>query len=254
MQALPIPFLRHIRPPPPRTLAGLRRENPLFRGRGIDIAPKPARSNGSFSYPSGLRRETGRIKLESLRDGGIASNAVESQFVEWVFVFPEREIMRLFFRALSVFALSFAAFVHGQDEKVVMATSGYQIKVLDPGLAETVPFEAFKFLLPHKQGFASSVNVQHQPFPGTMEEFAKLSVGQFEAGKFKLINSKVEGDVFTAEATGNVATLKMDMHFYFKAIKRGNNVILATATIPASRWDAESPKLIPIVDSLEPKP
>jgi len=67
-----------------------------------------------------------------------------------------------------------------------------------------------------------------------------------------ITNETIEDTVYTAEAVGEVAGIEIELHFYFRAIKSADNVILATATIPNARWEAESKLLVPIVDSLKP--
>jgi len=133
---------------------------------------------------------------------------------------------------------------------VTLPRSGYAIEVLDPGPAKAVAFDSFKMFLPPQGGFASNIDVQHQPYRGTLSDYAAPSVAAIQQANLTIGNARVENGAYMAEATGKVAGIDIELHFYFKAIKSGDNVILATATIPSSRWDTEKARLLPIVDSL----
>lgn len=137
-----------------------------------------------------------------------------------------------------------------QPQRVTFARSGFAIDVLDPGPAASGGYESLRMLLPPQDGFASNVNIQHQAFSGTLNEYATLSAAGAKQANFTVLYSKIENDAYVAEATGKVGNLNIELHFYFKAIKSGNNAILATATIPAARWEKEKGLLVPIVESL----
>ncbi len=109
-----------------------------------------------------------------------------------------------------------------------------------------------KMLLPPKDGFSSNINVQHQAFPGALKDYAALSWTQSRGAGLTITNERMDDSGYTAEAVGQVAGIEIELHFYFRAIKAGDNVILATAAVPNSRWDAEKILLAPIVNSLKP--
>lgn len=137
-----------------------------------------------------------------------------------------------------------------ESPTATFSKSGYSVALLDAGPALTGGFESMKMFLPPQEGFASNINLQHQAFPGSLSEWvAESDAGAKKVG-LKISNAKLTNGVYTAEAVGKVPGIDMEFHFYFKAVKSANNVILATATIPTSRWDDEKDLLIPIVDSL----
>ena len=154
--------------------------------------------------------------------------------------------------ALLIAGLSPVLVAAAENKTVTLSRSGYSIDVLDPGLAEAGVFESFKMLLPPKEGFASNVNVQHQKFAGTLSDYKMTSEANLKEIKLTVSNARLENGAYTAEAVGKVRGLEFELHFYFKAIKSGDNVILATAAIPSSRWDTEKELLLPIINSLVP--
>ena len=141
----------------------------------------------------------------------------------------------------------------GQEaQPITFANSGYTIEALDPGLSKSGALQSMIMFLPEKDGFASNVNIQHQAFAGTLQDYSALSKTQFEKGSWTIVNETIDDFTYTTEAIGQPPGADKELHFYFRAIKSGGNVILATATVPQARWDEEKTKLIQIVDSLKP--
>ncbi|HEX3869366.1 MAG TPA: hypothetical protein VHV77_02900 [Pirellulales bacterium] len=96
--------------------------------------------------------------------------------------------------------------------------------------------------------------MQHQAFAGSLDDYAAVSEASMKKMGWTTTSSRADGDAYFAEATGTMRGPKgnVELHFYFKAIRSGGNVILATATTPEARWQTEKEVLKPVVDSLKP--
>jgi hypothetical protein len=128
---------------------------------------------------------------------------------------------------------------------------GFEIEALDaaPG-AETAP--ALAMSLPGVRGFAANINVNIQPYKGTMKEYVALSKGQFGQMKWKVIAEETKGDAewraeYSATMNGN------SMHFYSRALQKGDHVYLVTATAEESQWAGLQARLRKHVDSMKLK-
>ena len=86
---------------------------------------------------------------------------------------------------LSINSLAFA-------ETAKFNESGFSIDILDeqPGNAGSQPLQ---MLLPAVNGFSANVNVQIQPYPGTLVEYKNLSEAQFVQLGLKTITSSTKG-------------------------------------------------------------
>ena len=140
---------------------------------------------------------------------------------------------------LSINSLAYA-------ETVKFNESGFSIDILDekPSNAGSQPLQ---MLLPAVNGFSANVNVQIQPYPGTLEEYKKLSEAQFIQLGLKTIASSTRGSAVVFEYSGFM--MGNELHFYAKAIKKGNLFYLATATDLDSEWHKNSSRLKSIVNS-----
>jgi PsbP len=103
--------------------------------------------------------------------------------------------------------------------------------------------------LPASEGFAPNVNVQIQPFKGTLKEYVDLSKKQFTAAKFALISEKSTDTVHTFEYTGLIQGNKL--HFYQKAEMGRGKVYLVTGTAKETQWEAVGAKLKKCIDSFK---
>ncbi|SFJ64991.1 hypothetical protein [Planctomicrobium piriforme] len=161
--------------------------------------------------------------------------------------------------SIRIFLLTalFAGFINecpGQDSYLVMPVTGYQIKVLDPGSGQAGGFDAVRFYLPGKDQFAANIGVQHHPFSGSLDDYLNLSKDQFKNLNLKVIQLKNQDGVIIGEATGKIGGLPAseELHFYFRAIKIDQCVVLATATCLEKSWEQDKLKLVPVIDSLSP--
>ena len=106
--------------------------------------------------------------------------------------------------------------------------------------------------LPTTSGFSPNVNVQVQPFQGTVEEYLTLSHTQFKAGGIKVLNETHDAHGAMLEYAGQMRGLPL--HWYARAFLGKNGLILATATALESQWAGVSATLRKSVDSLRPLP
>ena len=131
---------------------------------------------------------------------------------------------------------------------LVFEQSGYSIQSLDspPPLAGVQPLQ---MLLPAVNGFSANVNVQIQPYNGTLSQYKDISDSQFKQYGFKPILSKINSNNVTFEYTG--AMSGKNLHWYSKAYKKGDFIYLVTATEQESNWEKTKNKLMSVVDSFK---
>ncbi len=126
--------------------------------------------------------------------------------------------------------------------------NGFSIAPLE-GTSETTTYQAVIMFLPETEGFAPNVNVQIQPYNGTINDYATLSRQQFRANGFTIISEDVSDKTIVWECSGTPMGLRM--RWYIRAVLYENKVYLATATATASQWQTVSAKLKSCVDSLK---
>jgi hypothetical protein len=151
---------------------------------------------------------------------------------------------------LAVLALSLPA--AEATNSACFPMSGFSIAPLDMspgGMAR----EALVMSLPASEDFAGNVNVQIQPYDGTIEDYAALSLKQFKFAKVKMISHKKAG------ASGVVFEYSGEMqgralHWYARAEKAAGQVYLATATATVEDWSRQARQLKACVDSLRCEP
>lgn len=126
--------------------------------------------------------------------------------------------------------------------------AGFSIDVLDT----TVPkqgLQPLQMFLPAVNGFAANINVQIQPYPESIEDYKKLSEDQFVVLGLTKISSSLEGNTLIIEYRGELN--ERNLHFYAKAVKKGEFVYLATATDLVTEWPKKSTQLKKAVNSLQ---
>src|SRR5260370_36352830 len=129
---------------------------------------------------------------------------------------------------------------------------GFQIDALYAAADASAPATALEMFLTPTEGFAPNINVQIQPYTGTIKEYATLSKGQFDELKWKVISEKEIGDnEWSIEYTGTMQP--GDLHFYARTISKNRKVHLATPTAKESQWPTVSDTLRQHIDSFEVK-
>src|SRR5262249_44503147 len=90
---------------------------------------------------------------------------------------------------LSVIAsfLLLADFANGAEatNRMHFPVSGFSIAPLEAPL-EKAPQQSIMMFLPVKDGFAANVNVQIQPYDGSIKDYSALSLKQFSSAGFKV--------------------------------------------------------------------
>jgi hypothetical protein len=130
---------------------------------------------------------------------------------------------------------------------------GFQIDALDATPNASATTTALLLCLPASEGFGPNINIQIQPYTGTIKEYATISKGQFDELKWKVISEKEVGDdEWSVEYTGTMQA--GDLHFYARAISKNGKVYLATATAKESQWPTVSETLRQHIDSFKVTP
>ena len=125
--------------------------------------------------------------------------------------------------------------------------SGFSIEPLEAPLGQA-PQQALMMSLPSAGGYAPNVDVEIQPYAGTMDDYMAISLAQFKIAKMKVLHQKTYGKSvavfeYTGEARGQ------PLHWYAKAEKCAGRVYLVTAAAAQSQWSKVAGPLKACVDS-----
>ncbi|MGZ3438673.1 MAG: hypothetical protein ACXVDD_04130 [Polyangia bacterium] len=160
-------------------------------------------------------------------------------------------------RTLVLLALVFAA--RGADAdttaraKSTLSFSEHGFSIDPPvGHDATQTQQVVMLALPTSDGFSPNVNVQVQPFSGTMDEYVKVSLDQFKANGVKIVAEKHDAKSAMLEFTGPYGG--RPLHWYSRAFLGKNGVVLATATAGEPQWPRLAAALRQSIDSLRPLP
>ena len=141
---------------------------------------------------------------------------------------------------------------NGDGGRLQFCEAGFSIAPLEAKPGDT-PYQALMMFLPAKADFAANVNVQIQPFTGTIKDYAEISREQFKTMHWTLVRETPVGtNALIFEYTGSMQGAKL--HWYAKAEYVGDKVYLVTATAPDAQWKEVSAKLIACVDSFKVEP
>jgi hypothetical protein len=127
--------------------------------------------------------------------------------------------------------------------------AGFSIAALESPPGPT-PHMPLTMSLPADDKFAANVNIQIQPYEGTIEEYEALTLRQFKDFGLKVIERKKVGKLvivfqYSGEVQGRL------LHLYARAEKSGDHVYLVTATAVERQWVEQAPKLKACVDSFQ---
>ncbi len=151
--------------------------------------------------------------------------------------------------AASVLAPCLIAPASDSSARLRFKTAGFSIQPLaaPPG-ART--YQVLAMFLPPTGGFLPNVNVQIQPYSGTIGQYAALSKTQFTAAKFTLIKeTKIGKTAVALEYSGTLQGRRL--HWYARAVATGTHVYLVTATSTEAQWPQVSGRLKACVDSFQ---
>jgi hypothetical protein len=160
----------------------------------------------------------------------------------------KKEIMtKKLFALLSIVVLPLSLRAGESTNQLHFPAAGFSIAALDapPGVSPQQPIMMF---LSPQEGFAPNVGVQIQPYAGTIDDYADLSVDQFKRAGMKLLERKKLGkSEVVLEYSG-----MMDgryLRYYARAAKSGASVYLVTAAALKSEWAKTEARLKACVDS-----
>lgn len=165
--------------------------------------------------------------------------------------FKGNKTMKLTVKYKYLLPLGFSMFAfNALAGTLVFEEAGFSIKALDapPGTAGAQPLT---MLLPASDGFSANVNVQIQPYNGSLAQYKNLSDAQFKQFGFKPLISKVSNGSVIFEYTGSMSG--KTLHWYSRGYKKGDFVYLVTATAQAANWQKTKNKLMSVVDSFRPR-
>jgi hypothetical protein len=145
-----------------------------------------------------------------------------------------------------IFLLTVSVFSYGDNDTIRFEQAGFSINPLDQK-ASSAGSQPITMMLPAVNGFSANVNVQIQPYPGTLEEYEDLSKSQFKQLGLKTISTSRTKTMLVLEYSGIMQG--RHLHFYAKAAKVGELFYLATATDLESEWVSNSNKLKSVIDS-----
>ncbi len=151
------------------------------------------------------------------------------------------------FTILALVAAATAARAQTSNRTLSFAEHGFAIDA-PAGHDDEKVHQVVALYLPQTGGFAPNVNVQVQPFAGTMDEYIAISRDQFKANGVKLVTEKHDAKSATLEYTG--ALQGHALHWYARAYRGKKGIVLATATTDESQWTSAGPALRRSVDSL----
>jgi hypothetical protein len=137
------------------------------------------------------------------------------------------------------------------DDTLHFTKEGFSIRSLHPPIGAQ-PVQVLSMQLASDGTFASNVNVQIQPFAGTMDDYIKMSLDEFaQLGLTLASKKKTSEDVVILDYTGTMRDLPL--HFYARALRsKAKGVIyLVTGTALASQWAKAAPEIKACVDSLK---
>jgi hypothetical protein len=141
-----------------------------------------------------------------------------------------------------------SALAGDKAETLTFKQAGFSIAPLDE--PQKGPSQTLIMFLPASDGFAPNVNVQIQPYSGSIDAYADLSKTQFKQVGFKLLSENKSGKAeITFEYSGTLQG--RNFHWYARAIQNGGIIYLVTATATEEQWSKVADKLKVCVNSFE---
>jgi hypothetical protein len=146
--------------------------------------------------------------------------------------------------------LSLAMFLPARAATIDLPLYGFQIDALDATPSTSTPTTVLEMFLPATESFAPNINVQIQPYTGTIKDYVTLSKSQFEQMKWKVVSDTQTGDnEWNVEYTGSYQG--NDLHFYARALSANGKIYVVTATAKESQWPTVSDTLKKHVESFK---
>jgi hypothetical protein len=150
-------------------------------------------------------------------------------------------------------AVAALAFLHvslANADVLVFSESGFSIDSLEAPL-DAQAATPLQMLLPPVNGFSPNVNVQLQPYKGSVAEYKAITEGQFKQIGLTVVSMEEgnDGKSLTIEYKGPLQG--QNLHWYAKAFKKGDVMYLVTATNTESNWELNKEQLIANVNSFK---
>ena len=159
---------------------------------------------------------------------------------------------RTFVLLLALAAFNMRTSAAGLTNRLLFPVAGFSIKPLETPLGKA-PQQALFMSLPGVDGLAANVNVQIQPYRGTLDEYIALSEEQFKAAGLKVVQRSKQGQsAVQFEYTGQMQGRAL--HWYARVELATERVYLVTATAAETQWKKEALPLKACVDSFRREP
>jgi predicted phage tail protein len=125
---------------------------------------------------------------------------------------------------------------------------GFSIEALDAPPSTKTATMALMTFLPDSEEFAPNINVNIQPYPGSMASYITMWKDQFKQMNLTIVAEKQNGEnEWVVEYSG--PSQGKDLHFYARAVSNNGKVYLVTATATESQWKRVSEVLRKSVDA-----
>lgn len=145
-----------------------------------------------------------------------------------------------------------AALIPATGANIDLPQYGFTIEALDAAPSATTTTMALATFLPSSDGFAPNINVNIQPYPGSITSYITMSKGQFKQMNWTVVAEKQNGESeWTVEYTG--PTQGNTLHFYARAVANKGKIYLVTATARETQWNSVSGVLRKAVDAFKTK-
>ena len=125
-------------------------------------------------------------------------------------------------------------------------SAGFSIAALDAAPTE-MGYQVLTMSLPPSGGFSPNINVQIQPFDGSLDDYIALTHEQFDTYGLEMLSEDREDVSVTWEYSGTIQG--MDLHCYARAECTAGKVYLVTGAAYSAQWGTVSATLRSCVDS-----
>lgn len=149
---------------------------------------------------------------------------------------------------IALFSLAITTTVLG--ETFELPQYGFSIEALDAPPSTTTATTALITFLPVSDGFAPNVNVNIQPYTGSMESYVAVSKDQFKQQNLTVVTEKQIGEnEWIVEYAGPMQG--DNLHYYARAAANNGKVYLVTASAKEKQWSGVQALLQKAVDSFK---
>ena len=137
---------------------------------------------------------------------------------------------------------------NAKEARLHFKENGFSIAPLE-GKTDTEIYQSLMMFLPPSEGFAPNVNVEVQPYKGSMREYTNLSKQQFKTAKLTVLNETITEKSVVFEYSGLFQG--RELHWYAKPELTVEKMYLVTATSTEPQWKTVATKLKTCVNSFK---